>query len=105
MSPAPISLSTSLDLGDALVALRIGGVDHVQQQIGIACLGQGRTERRDQFVRQVADETDRVGEHDRSASRPSRRRTVGSSVANSWSAAYTVAPVSALNSVDLPALV
>ena len=30
---------------------------------------------------------------------------VGSSVANSWSSAITAAPVSALNRVDLPALV
>ncbi len=33
------------------------------------------------------------------------RRSVVSSVANSWSAAYALAPVSRLNSVDLPALV
>jgi hypothetical protein len=33
------------------------------------------------------------------------RRTVGSSVANNWSAMYASAPVSARNSVDLPAFV
>jgi hypothetical protein len=45
---------------------------------------------------------------DRITRRPdgSRRpRMVGSSVANSWSRAVTSAPVNALNSVDLPALV
>jgi hypothetical protein len=45
---------------------------------------------------------------DRIARRPDGRsvpRIVGSSVANNWSRAATSAPVIALNSVDLPALV
>lgn len=37
--------------------------------------------------------------------RSSTLRTVGSSVANSWLAAYTPPVVSALKRVDLPALV
>ncbi|MCW0462736.1 hypothetical protein NB717_003804 [Xanthomonas sacchari] len=52
-----------VDLGDALLAQRIGGVDHVQQQICLARLGQGRAERRHQFVRQVAHEADGIGQH------------------------------------------
>lgn len=75
-----------VDLGDALLAMRIGGVDHVQQEIGLARFGQGRTERGDQVMWQVADETDGVGQH-HVAPGTAMRRTVGSSVANSWSAA------------------
>ncbi len=45
---------------------------------------------------------------DRITRRPDGRsspRIVGSNVANNWSRATTAEPVSALNSVDLPALV
>ena len=76
-----------VDLGDALVAQRVGGVDHVQQQVGLARFGQGRAERGDQFVRQVAHEADGVGQHHARRPAASMRRTVGSSVANNWSAA------------------
>ena len=53
------------DLFDLLVALRLMGVDHVQQQIGVARLFQGRPECLHQLVRQMADETHRVGQHHR----------------------------------------
>ena len=50
-------------LGDALLAQRIGGIHQVQQEIGLARLAQGGTERGHQLVRQVADEADGVGQH------------------------------------------
>ncbi len=52
-----------IDLADAFVPQRIVGIDHVQQQVGFARLAQGRAERGDQFMRQVAHETDGIGEH------------------------------------------
>ena len=55
------------DIGDVLIALRIGCIDHVQEQIRIARLGQSRTERGDEIMRQIADEADCICEHDRSA--------------------------------------
>ena len=56
-----------VDLGDALLAVRIGGVDDVQQQVGLARFAQGGAERGDEFVRQVAHETHRIGQHHRAA--------------------------------------
>ena len=55
----------AVDLVDVFVAPRIADVDHVQQQRGFARLGERRLERRHQFVRQLANETDGVGHHDR----------------------------------------
>ncbi len=52
-----------IDLGNALLAMRIGGVDQVQQEVGLARFAQGRAERGHQLVRQVADETDGIGQH------------------------------------------
>ena len=46
-----------VDLRDALGALRIRGVDDVQQQVRLARFLQRRAERRHELVRQVADET------------------------------------------------
>ena len=87
-SPAPISASTGSTA--AICSSRTGDerVDHVQQQVGVHRLLERRAERGDQVVRQVADEADRVGEHDRRRPRASHtRRVVVSSVAKSWSAA------------------
>ena len=42
----------------------------MQQQVGIACFGQGRAERGHQFMRQIAHETDRVRQHQRPALEP-----------------------------------
>ena len=47
----------------ALIAQRIAGIDHVQQQIGLARLLQRRTKSGDQFVRQCAHESHRVRQH------------------------------------------
>ncbi len=58
-----------VDLIDTLLAPRIAGVDHMEQQSGLARLGEGRTERRDKFVRQLTDEPDGVGEDDGAAAR------------------------------------
>ena len=56
-------LGEHLDDGpDLLLGLGAGGVDDVQQQVGLAGLLERRLERGDQGVRQVADEADRVGE-------------------------------------------
>ena len=61
-----------IDLFDVFIAPRITGVDHVQQQVRLARFLQRRLERGDEFVRQIADETDRVGQHDRGAARQSQ---------------------------------
>jgi len=60
-----------------LVATRIAGVNHMQQQVRAACLLQRRLKRRDQLVGQLANEADGVGQHDRGAawqSQPSYSR-------------------------------
>ncbi len=51
-----------VDLRDAIGPLRVRGIDHVQQQVRLARFLQRRAERRDQFVRQVAHETDSIGQ-------------------------------------------
>ncbi len=76
----------AVHLVDVLVAARIADVHHVQQQRRLARLGQRRLEGRHQLVRQLADESDRVGHHHLVLPGSTMRRTVGSSVANSWSA-------------------
>ena len=79
ISPAPMPLQHLAHLFDALIAQRIAGIDDVQQQVRVARLLQRRAECRDQFVRQLAHEADRVGEHHLAdAARASIRRTVGS---------------------------
>ncbi len=60
-----------VDGRDLLVAIRVRGIDDVQQQVGLAGLGERRPERGDEVVRQIADEPDGVGEDDR----PRRRGT------------------------------
>ena len=45
--------------------VRVGDVHHVDQQIGFAHLIQGRFERFDKMMRELADETDGVGEQER----------------------------------------
>ena len=47
-----------------LLPLRMARVDHVQQQIRLTHFLERRAERRDQMVRQLADEADRVREQD-----------------------------------------
>ena len=54
-----------VDGGDLLVAILGAGVDHVQQQVGVGGFGERRAKRRDQVVRQVADEPDGIRQHDR----------------------------------------
>ena len=54
-------------LGDAVHALGIRCIDHVQQQRGVARFFQRCAKRRHQIVRQLADEADGVGDHDRLA--------------------------------------
>ena len=86
--------------------MRVARVDHVQQQRGLAGLGQRRAKRRDELVRQVAHEPDRVDEQRLLAAlerQPANRRVerreqliLGDEVAR---------PTSALNSVVLPAFV
>ena len=53
-----------LDLAHLLGQVGAGRIDDVQQQVGIGGFLQGRLERLDQRVRQVADEADRVGQGD-----------------------------------------
>ncbi len=74
----PINLVVDQDLGNiagadlpqhrinllhAFTAPRVAGIDHVQQYGGLACLGQRRTKRSDQFMRQITNETDGVRHH------------------------------------------
>ncbi len=42
----------------------IGDIDDMKQQVGFADIGEGRPERRHQFMRQVPDEPDRIGNDD-----------------------------------------
>ena len=58
-----------LDGRDLHLGLGAGGVDDVQEQVGLAGLLERRLERGDQRVRQVADEPDGVGEQDVAAAR------------------------------------
>ena len=77
---------TLIHLGDALVALRVGSVDDVQQEVRFARLHQRGPEGGDELVRQVAHEADRIRDDHVGPCWSFSRRTVGSSVANSWSA-------------------
>src|SRR5690606_29004571 len=43
---------------------RIARVDHVQEEIGVLRLLEGRAERGEELLRQIADEADRVGDDD-----------------------------------------
>ena len=61
-SSSPSSASTALTASDLALGLGAGGIDDVQEQVGLAGLLERGLERRDQGVRQVADEADRVGE-------------------------------------------
>ena len=55
----------SQHLLDLLIALGLVGVDHVQQEVGVARLLQRGTKGLDQLVRQMADEAHGIGKHDR----------------------------------------
>ena len=57
----------ALHFFDAQGMFGIGGIDDVQQQVRIARFRQRRLERGDEVVRQIANETDRVGEQHRAA--------------------------------------
>ena len=50
-----------LDRLDLAFSLGTGGINNVQQQLSLTCFLEGRLERRDQGVGQVADEADSVG--------------------------------------------
>ena len=99
-------LEDHVDGAQHLVHLHLGhgGVDDVQHEVGDRRLLERRAEGVDELVGQLADEADGVGEQVGAAVQ-ARGRVLGSSVWNRRSATPTVAPVSALSSVDLPALV
>ena len=89
-------------------ACGLGAVDHVQQQVGVGRLLQRGLEGLDQLVRQVADEADRVGQRHRRAADAVEVELAASSCRASRTAGRRRrrrALTSALNSVDLPALV
>ena len=52
----------SVDHFDLLFEHRMRNIDHVQEQIGLAHFIEGRFERFDEFDRQLADESDRIGQ-------------------------------------------
>ena len=90
---------------DVLGLGRVGGVDDVQQEIGVGRLLEGGAEGGEQVLRQIADEPDGVGDDDLALLGKRRRRERVSSVAKSLSSASTSESVSVLSSVLLPALV
>ena len=107
IASAPISASTVFTASICALARRARCIDHVQQQIGLDGFLQRGAERRDQAVRQMADEANRVRQHhgapDSAGKYAPRRR-----VERREQLVGGVAPgraSSALNSVDLPALV
>ena len=55
-------LEHAVDGGDLLLGLGIAGIDDVQQEPGLTGFLQGRLERGDEMVRQIADEADRVAQ-------------------------------------------
>jgi hypothetical protein len=102
---APISFKHRTHGMDLLVAVRAGGIDHVQQQIGLCRLLQRRLKCRHQGMRQIANETDRIGQYDRAGAfdeYPSRSRVEGG---EQLVGGIGARPGQALNSVLLPALV
>src|SRR5690554_1252448 len=52
-----------VDFSDLLIALRAGGIDNMQQQIGLYRLFKRGPESRNQGRRQIADEAHRIGHH------------------------------------------
>ena len=96
--------------GIDVALLRLGvlmrDVADVENDVGLQHFLQRGAKRRNQLRRQIGDEADRVRQHRLAADAAGfSARKVGSSVANSMSAACTSARVRRLNSVDLPALV
>src|SRR6185436_234665 len=61
----PDFLEHRIDGRSLLVARRVRGVDDVQQEIGLGRRRERRAKRRHEIVREVADEADGVGQHDR----------------------------------------
>jgi hypothetical protein len=90
----------------AAPAARAGRIDHVQQQVGLRRLLQRGLEGLDQLVRQVADEAHRVGQRHAAPCVGQPERTRGG-VQRGEQLVGRIGPAltSALNSVDLPALV
>ena len=105
-SPRPSVAQDLLDRLDLLVVARVGGVDDVEEEVGVAELLERRAEggRRGPAGRSRMKPTVSVMITSRSRGKRSRR-LVGSSVAKSLSSASTAESVSALSSVDLPAFV
>ena len=103
---APISSSTSRVTASCAREGRIGRVDDVEQQRRLERLVERRAERRDQVVRQLLDEADRVGDEDaRLASRAGARARWCRASRTACRRRSTSLPVSARISDDLPALV
>src|SRR5690606_2104621 len=63
--PGPDLGQHLLDLGDLFVALRAGGIHHVQQHVGVDGFLEGGAESGDQVGGQVPDETHGVRQHHR----------------------------------------
>ena len=64
MSASWRSSSTFGHGADVLVPRFVARVDHVEQEIRVGRLLEGRAERGEEVLRQVADEAHRVGDHD-----------------------------------------
>ena len=99
----------AFDGANLLVAIGVARVDDVDQEVGVLHLLERGAERSgDQlFQASLADEADVVSVMmtSRSCGKPAAVGLIGSSVANSLSAASASPWVIAFNSVDLPALV
>ena len=61
-SVAPDLLEHAAHGGDPAIAIRRGGIDDVQHEIGVGDLLERGAKRRHQRVRQPIDESDRVGD-------------------------------------------
>jgi hypothetical protein len=95
----------ALDGFDVPLAVGIGGVDDVQQQIGLHHFLERGAERRDQAVRQAIDEADRVRQQDLRALREPDLAQQRIERDEQRVRDERLLPRSRLNSVVLPALV
>ena len=98
-------LQHAIDRVDLRLGFRIGRVDHVQQQVGVPRFLEGRAERGEEVVRQIADEADRVAQQHLAPLREQPAAGPRVERGEELVGDETSAPVSAFMSVLLPAFV
>ena len=87
------------------LAVGMGDVAHMNDHVGLQHFFERGPKGRHQFVRQIRNETHRIGQNDGAAGGQRQRPHGRIEGGEQWSLATTWAAVRALNSVDLPALV